>query len=119
MLIKRFVITSVFLGAAFLTSSPVLAHITYAYNGSDYARVNSSHSILYACDRESDSHTVKGAIDLNAGDGLNENVTAIDGDGSNGNCASRGGYYNPPGGDHIHACEKSWTWWGCGNWVYA
>jgi hypothetical protein len=106
--------------AGVVAAAPGVAGAAYSYQGSDYSYNNSTRTIMYACDKESDETKVKANYRRASGSYLGN---VYDVDGNNGKCAS--GYtatqYDSRDTVVEHkTCEYRSFWPDeCGNWVAA
>jgi hypothetical protein len=81
-----------------------------SYNGSDYTEVAGPH-FATTCDKEADSHKVRGQLDSNNSGITEYNVT--DGDGANSVCANV--FWDKTVKRHCTAERNAFGIWSCGN----
>jgi hypothetical protein len=101
------------IGVMALLSSFPATDASISYNGSDYTEVAGSSSYATTCDKEADSHRVRGELDTdNSAGGLIARV--YDNDGANSVCGDL--FWDETVRRH-RTCERgTLTGWGCGNW---
>lgn len=95
---------------AAIAAAPAQGHWTCAaQHGNDYACVNETHSIIYACDAEADGHGVRAHWrDIS----YNVTIGSWDTSGADGGCAQD---YFPPSAVQFRVCENEV---GCSAWFW-